>query len=48
MECPYCKSRNITTLKVYITRPIGGAKKHKCLQCKQSFITNKTENKNSH
>lgn len=47
MECPYCKSRNVTTLKVYITRPIG-AKKHKCLQCKQSFITNKTENKNSH
>lgn len=46
MECPYCKSSNIRNLKVHILRPIG-AKKHKCLQCNQSFITNKIEDKNS-
>ena len=34
---------NITNLKVHISRPIG-AKKYKCLQCTQSFITLKTEN----
>ncbi len=38
MECPNCKSNNIKTLKVNILIPIG-AKKHKCLQCNQSFIT---------
>jgi transposase-like protein len=43
MECPYCKSSNIRHLQVHI---IGG-KKHICLQCNQSFITNKTENKNN-
>ncbi len=42
MECPYCKSCNIRNLKVHIVSPIG-AKKHKCLQCNQSFITHKTE-----
>jgi transposase-like protein len=46
MECPYCKSNNIKNLKVQISRPIG-AKKHKCLQCNLTFITNKTECKNN-
>lgn len=46
MECPYCKCNNIKNLKVHISIPIG-AKKHKCLQCNQCFITHKTEEKNN-
>ncbi len=46
MECPYCKSNNTKNLKVHIPRPIC-AKKHKCLQCNQSFIINKTEDNNN-
>ena len=42
MECPYCKSNNIRNAKFTI-----GAKKHTCLQCKQNFITHKTEEKNN-
>jgi hypothetical protein len=45
MECLYCKSSNIKNLKVHISRPIG-AKKHKCLRCNKTFITNKTDNNN--
>jgi hypothetical protein len=46
MECPYCKSSNIKNLKVHISKPIS-AKKHKCLQCNQSFISHKPEEKNN-
>ena len=45
MECPYCKSCDIRSLKIYITKPIG-AKKYKCFECYKSFITHKTENNN--
>jgi len=38
MLCPYCKSPNVVKVLVHITKPIG-AKKSKCLQCKQTFIT---------
>ena len=46
MNCPYCKSSNIKTLKVHISKPIG-AKKHACLNCNQRFITNKPNDNNS-
>jgi len=46
MECPFCKSSNIKNLKVHIVRPFG-AKKHKCLQCNQSFIKTKNNNNNN-
>lgn len=43
MKCPYCKSSNLTVLKIHILRPIG-AKKYKCLLCYKSFIKNPHEN----
>ena len=42
MECPYCKSDNITNLKVGMA---PGITKNKSLQCHQSFITRKTDEK---